>query len=111
MVNRMSSYFPKGGHSATETELKIIWTHIRCNVTESLTPKTCSNEPQQNYRFGTVSNELLGGGGGGLTPCLPTGHFLATISTPFSANGPLLGHLFGFQYFDKNTLIYMIKLL
>ena len=23
-VNRMSSYFPKGGHSATETELKII---------------------------------------------------------------------------------------
>ena len=24
MVNRMSSYFPKGRHSATETELKII---------------------------------------------------------------------------------------
>ena len=24
MVNRVSSYFPKGGHSATETELKII---------------------------------------------------------------------------------------
>ena len=22
MVNRMSSYFPQGGHSATETELK-----------------------------------------------------------------------------------------
>ena len=29
MVNRVSSYFPKGGHSATETELKIILTHIR----------------------------------------------------------------------------------
>ena len=28
--------------------------------------KTYSKEPQQNYRFGTVSNELLGGGGGGL---------------------------------------------
>ena len=24
MFNRVSSYFPKGGHSATETELKII---------------------------------------------------------------------------------------
>ena len=24
MVNRMSSYFPKGGHSATPTEIKII---------------------------------------------------------------------------------------
>ena len=24
MVNRVSSYFPKRGHSATETELKII---------------------------------------------------------------------------------------
>ena len=23
MVNRMSSYFPKGGHSVTETDLKI----------------------------------------------------------------------------------------
>ena len=29
VVNRVSSYFPKGGHSATETELKIIRTHIR----------------------------------------------------------------------------------
>ena len=24
MVNRVSSFFPKGGHSATQTELKII---------------------------------------------------------------------------------------
>ena len=24
MVNRVSSYFPKGGHSASQTELKII---------------------------------------------------------------------------------------
>ena len=28
MVNRVSSYFPKGGHSATETDLKIILTHV-----------------------------------------------------------------------------------
>ena len=25
-------------------------------------PKTDKREPQQNYRLGTVSNELLGGG-------------------------------------------------
>ena len=29
MVNRVSRYFPKGGHSATETELKVICSHIR----------------------------------------------------------------------------------
>ena len=33
-----------------------------------------------------------------LTFCLPTGHFWATSSTPLSANGPLLGHLFGFDF-------------
>ena len=27
-VNRMSSYFPKGGHSATQAELKMIRTHV-----------------------------------------------------------------------------------
>ena len=63
MVNRVSSYFPKGGHSATQTELKIIWTHVRWNVTNTLTPKTGNREAQQNYRLGTVSYELLGGGG------------------------------------------------
>ena len=26
-----------------------------------MTPKTGNGEPQQNYRLGTVSNELLGG--------------------------------------------------
>ena len=29
MVNRVSSPFPKGGNSATQTELKLIQTHIR----------------------------------------------------------------------------------
>ena len=33
-----------------------------------------------------------------LTFCLPTGHFWATSSSPLSANGPLLGHLFGFDF-------------
>ena len=32
-------------------------------MTETLTPKTGNREPQQNYRLGTVSNELLRGGG------------------------------------------------
>ena len=43
-----------------------------------------------------------------LTPCLPTGHFWATSSTPLSANGPLLGHLFGSKYLDKFIVIYNI---
>ena len=58
MVNRVSSYFPKDGNSATETELKIL-THVRWHVTKTLTPKTDKKEPQQNYRLGTVSDELL----------------------------------------------------
>ena len=33
-----------------------------------------------------------------LTFCLPTGHFWATSSTPLSVNGPLLGHLFSFDF-------------
>ena len=34
--------------------------------TETLTPKTGNRESQHNYRLGTVSYKLLGGGGGGL---------------------------------------------
>ena len=63
MVKRVSSYFPKGDHSATQTELKIISTHVNRNVAETLTPKTGNREPQQNYHLGTISNDLLGGGG------------------------------------------------
>ena len=29
MVNRVSSYYTKGGHSANKTEQKIILTHVR----------------------------------------------------------------------------------
>ena len=28
MGNRVGSSFPKSGHSATQTELKVIWTHV-----------------------------------------------------------------------------------
>ena len=28
MVNRVSSYFPKGAHSAIQTKLKIIWKQV-----------------------------------------------------------------------------------
>ena len=63
MDNRVSSYFPRGGHSAIEVEQKIIWKHIRWDVTETPTPKTGNREPQQNYRLRTVSTELLEGKG------------------------------------------------
>ena len=43
-----------------------------------------------------------------LTFCLPTGHFWATSSTPLSANGPLLGHLFGFYFWENSTAIYIL---
>ena len=58
MVNRVNSYFPKGGHSATETELK------NMNTRKVKRHQNLNKEPQQNYRIGTVSNELLWGGGG-----------------------------------------------
>ena len=55
--------FPKGGHSATETELKNnMHTHKVKRHRNSDTQKV-NREPQQNYRIGTVRNELLGGGG------------------------------------------------
>ena len=43
-----------------------------------------------------------------LTFCLPTGHFWATSSTPLSANGPLLDHLFGFDFFLENSTAFYI---
>ena len=36
---------------------------MKLKVTETLTPKTDNREPQQNYRLGTVSNNLLRGRG------------------------------------------------
>ena len=53
--------FPKGGHSATQTELKVKYTNVRWNITETLKPKTGNKEPHQNHRLGTVSKTLLGG--------------------------------------------------
>ena len=60
MVNRVSSYFPKGGHSATKTELNDIYTR-KVKRPRNSDSKTGNKEPQQNYRLGTVSNELLAG--------------------------------------------------
>ena len=51
MANRVGSYFPKGGHSATQTELKVWWTNIRWNITKTLTQKAGNREPHQNTAF------------------------------------------------------------
>ena len=65
MVNRVSSYFLKGGHPAIETEPKNNMNTHKAKRHRNSDTKTGNREPQQ-YRIGTVSNELLGGGGGGL---------------------------------------------
>ena len=51
MANQVGNYFPKGGHSTTQTELKVKWTNIRWKIIETLTPKagkfwnlTCKEE-------------------------------------------------------------------
>ena len=51
MAKRVGSYFPKGGHQANQTELKVSWTNIRWNITENLTPKTGNREPHQNHHL------------------------------------------------------------
>ena len=62
MVNRVSSYFPKGGHSATQTELNNM--NLRkVNRHRNSVIKTGNGEPQRsvmNYRVC-----VCGGGGGG----------------------------------------------
>ena len=50
MVNRMSSYFPKNNMNTHKVKR-----HRNSDT------KTGNREPQQNYRLGTVCNELLGG--------------------------------------------------
>ena len=59
--NRVSSTFPKGGHSATLTEIKnnVKKHKVKCHRYSDT--KTSNRESQENYRFGTVSNELLEG--------------------------------------------------
>ena len=54
MVNRVSSYFPKGGRSATQTELK-----NKVKSYQNSNTKTRNSESQQKYCLGTVINELL----------------------------------------------------
>ena len=67
MVNQASSYFPKGGHSATETEPKIKWTHIDLmwNVTERLTPKKATENHNKTTALEMSVIHHCGGGGGG----------------------------------------------
>ena len=60
MVNRVSSYFQKGDYTATQTELKNNMNTRKVKRYRKSDTKTGNREPQQNYRLGTVSNELLG---------------------------------------------------
>ena len=53
MVNRASSYFPKGGHSATQTEIKIMW--------KSLLTSSCillNERSFLHYFHSAISNRL-----------------------------------------------------
>ena len=54
--------FPKRWPLSNRNRTKHNMNTRKVNVTETLTPKTGNREPQQNYRLGTVSNKLLGGG-------------------------------------------------
>ena len=54
--------FPRNWPLSNPNRTNILWTHVRLNVNETLTPKTGNREPQQYYHLGTVRNELLGGG-------------------------------------------------
>ena len=60
MVNRINNFFLKGGHSAIQTKLNS-FTHKECETVHKLTPK----QTHQNYRLGTLRNDVLRGGGGG----------------------------------------------
>ena len=62
MVNRLSSYFPKGPLS-NPTRTKNDMNTPKVKRLRNSDTKTGNREPQQNYRLVKVSNELLGGGG------------------------------------------------
>ena len=55
--------FPKRWPRSNPNRTKNNMNTRKVKLTETLTSKTGNKEPQQNYRIGTVRNELLGGGG------------------------------------------------
>ena len=65
--------FPKRWPLSDQNRTRNNMNTCKGNVTETLTPKTGNREPQQNYRLGTVSNELLG--------AQPHPHFLKWYKT------------------------------
>ena len=60
MVNRVSSSFSKGVHSATKAELKKIMNKHKVKRYQNSDTKTGNREPQRNNRLETVSNTILG---------------------------------------------------
>ena len=63
MTNRVGSHFLKGGHLAFQMELKCILYKHKVKHQRNSDTKTCNREPYQNHRVGTVSMELMRGGG------------------------------------------------
>ena len=65
MVNRVSSYFPKDSHSATETELKNNMNTRKVKRHQYSDTKTVNREPNKTTALErSVMNYWVGGGGG-----------------------------------------------
>ena len=62
MDNRAGSLLPKGGHTATRTELKqpSIMNKHKVKHHRNSDTKTGKREPHQSHRLGTVKIKLLG---------------------------------------------------
>ena len=61
-TNSQRTYFQNGCLSATKTKPRNNMNTRKVKHHRNTDTKTGNRELQQNYRFGTASNELLGGG-------------------------------------------------
>ena len=58
MINRVSSYFQKGGHSATQTELNSLEKR-EVKPHRNIDTKTDNREPQQNYSIIHIVHKIV----------------------------------------------------
>ena len=53
MANQVRNYFPKGGHAATQTELKVdLMNKHKVKHHRNSAPTTSNREPHQNHLLG-----------------------------------------------------------